>query len=427
MPGTALTGSRIREQRVLQGLRQADVALRAGISASYLNLIEHNRRRVGGDVLARLAQALGLEAELLEAGAEAGLIEDLRAAVAAGVSGNVAELDRAEEFVGRFPGWAALLAAQHRRSAQLERAVEALNDRMTHDPHLSATLHDVLSALSSVRSTAGILAETEDIDAEWRARFHANLHSDAERLAAGAQALVAYLDRAGEPVEGIASPQEELEAWLDLWGWHLAEIEAGDAQALEGQILGLASAAARVLARAWVAQARRDAAALPLVAFRAALAELGPDPALLAQRFGVGMLPVFRRLAMLPGLRFGLVICDGSGTMVFRKAIEGFALPRFGAACPLWPVYTALSRPMSAVAAVVETAGRVPQRFEVRAFCEVSHVGGFGGIELREAAMLIWPAVGGEAAVIGVGSSCRICSRGGCAARREPSILSDSA
>jgi predicted transcriptional regulator len=130
---------------------------------------------------------------------------------------------------------------------------------------------------------------------------------------------------------------------------------------------------------------------------------------------------------MLPGLRFGLVICDGSGTMVFRKAIEGFALPRFGAACPLWPVYTALSRPMSAVAAVVETAGRVPQRFEVRAFCEVSHVGGFGGIELREAAMLIWPAVGGEAAVIGVGSSCRICSRGGCAARREPSILSDSA
>jgi DNA-binding XRE family transcriptional regulator len=48
MERSAFAGSRIRERRVALGLRQAEVALRAGISGSYLNLIEHNRRRIGG-------------------------------------------------------------------------------------------------------------------------------------------------------------------------------------------------------------------------------------------------------------------------------------------------------------------------------------------------------------------------------------------
>ncbi|MDP1576045.1 MAG: helix-turn-helix transcriptional regulator, partial [Cypionkella sp.] len=45
MPISALTGTRLRERRVALGQRQADLAETVGISASYLNLIEHNRRR----------------------------------------------------------------------------------------------------------------------------------------------------------------------------------------------------------------------------------------------------------------------------------------------------------------------------------------------------------------------------------------------
>lgn len=82
MPMTALTGSRVRERRLQLGLRQADLARAAGISASYLNLIEHNRRRIGDEVLARLARALKVEAQTLSAGAEGVLVEDLRAAAA---------------------------------------------------------------------------------------------------------------------------------------------------------------------------------------------------------------------------------------------------------------------------------------------------------------------------------------------------------
>jgi DNA-binding XRE family transcriptional regulator len=48
MAKASMIGSRIRERREMAGLKQADLARRAGISASYLNLIEHNRRRIGG-------------------------------------------------------------------------------------------------------------------------------------------------------------------------------------------------------------------------------------------------------------------------------------------------------------------------------------------------------------------------------------------
>ncbi|MGB5069279.1 MAG: short-chain fatty acyl-CoA regulator family protein, partial [Albidovulum sp.] len=97
----------------------------------------------------------------------------------------------------------------------------------------------------------------------------------------------------------------------------------------------------------------------------------------------------------------------------------------FGAACPLWPLYEALARPMVPIRAVVELAGRVPQRFLTYAFSEPRYPGGFDGPQVVEAMMLILPAPParqeGERAI---GTSCRICPRAACVARREPSILS---
>lgn len=431
MATQALTGSRVRQRRLALGLRQADLARDVAISASYLNLIEHDRRRIGPELLARLSQALGIDEAALALGAENALIEDLRAAaaeVAAAEGDPSAEIARIDEFMARFPGWAGVLAQEHQRCERLEQAVAALNDRIANDPHLSQALHEVLSAVSAVRSTAAILAESEDIEPEWRARFHHNLHGDSERLAAGAEALVAYLDRFDQAAEaGVASPQEEVDGWLAARGWHLAELEAGEDMAKA--VAGLASGAARALAQSWVTQATADVAALPLARFQAALARLGPeseppDPAALAAAFGAPILTVMRRLATLPGAVAGLVICDGSGTLIFRKPVAGFASPRFGAACALWPLYTALGRPMTPVEMRIETVGRGGQRFRVQAFCQPRYPQGFGGPELREAAMLVWPdnsAAGGE--VLAIGSTCRICPREDCPARREPSII----
>ncbi|MFZ1468919.1 MAG: XRE family transcriptional regulator, partial [Paracoccaceae bacterium] len=103
-------------------------------------------------------------------------------------------------------------------------------------------------------------------------------------------------------------------------------------------------------------------------------------------------------------------------------------------ACPLWPLYQALARPMAPVQAQVQTAGPSGARFLALAWCQPHLPRGFSGPELRSAAMLILPdpdprpdprpeARFGE--VLAVGSTCRICPRGDCPARREPSITSE--
>lgn len=420
MPIPVLTGTKLRDRRLAAGLRQAQVAAQAGISASYLNLIEHNRRKVTPEVMERLADALQIDRAALVEGKDAALVEDLRAAAARGGAAG-AEVERVEDFADRFPGWAMLLAALDARGLVLERAVEALNDRMTHDPHLSQSLHELLSSLSAVRATAAILAETPDLEPDWAARFHRNLHQDSERLAAGAEALVGFLD-AGQGIEeqGIAAPQEEVEDWLRGRSWALSDADL--AGGLEEEIARLASSAARSLARAHVDRARADAALLPETAFLAALSETGPDPLALAERFGATPLQAMRRLAGIPAVQAGLVTCDGSGTLTFRKPATGFPLPRFGSACPLWPLYAALGRPMQAFEARVQMAGQSDRRHRVVAWAETRHPQGLRGPELREAAMLILPD-DGAGPVTRIGSSCRVCARGDCPARREPSIL----
>ena len=428
---SALTGTRVRERRLLIGMKQADLARSSGISPAYLNLIEHNRRRVGAELLERLADELGVEGAALAEGAESALVEGLREAASGNATAETPpEIARIEEFVGRFPGWAGLLAAVQGRVVGLERTVETLHERMAHDPYLSASLHEVVSAVTSLRSTAAILAETEEIDPEWRARFHANIFDDSTRLSGAAAALVAYLDAMKENETGLSSPQEQVEAWLERSNYHLAPLERPSPPAAESLIAGvpeLASGAARQLALAHIARYRADAQALPLDAFVQALEEEGPEPAALARRMGTGLSAVLRRLATLPegmGPPVGLVACDGSGTLTFRRPAPGFSLPRHGAACPLWPLYEALLRPSVPVRAEVELAGRVPQRFLTHAFGETSHPGGYDGPQVIAAYMLILPPAGprepGERLI---GPSCRICPRSDCVARREPSIL----
>ncbi len=436
MPRSGLTGSRIRERRMHLGMQQAILARTVGISAAYLNLIEHNRRRIAGKLLNDIARVLSVEPNLLAEGAESGLIDALRDA-AAGPGDRPDGLSRPEDFAGRFPGWAALVAAQHRRILALEHTVEALTDRLTHDPQLAASMHEMLSVVTAIRATAGILAEPGELDPDWQFRFHRNLYEDSRRLAESSQALVEYLDSAddGSGETGLTLPQEELEGWLERRGYHVAELEDGarpqdvleGAQALQG------SPAARSLANDYLTQYSTDALAMPLETFSEAIDELGHDPAALAGRFGCDLAAVFRRLASLPTAPgeagIGLVECDSSGTLTSRKPVEGFALPRFGAACPLWPLYQALARPMTPVRARVEQAGRNAATYLAYAISQPAARPGFDLPQVFRATMLILPEElagrGAEPKILPIGSSCRICPRSGCTARREPSILTD--
>lgn len=468
MPRTALTGTRIRALRTARRIAQVDLARMAGVSPSYLNLIEHNRRRAGPDLLDALARALEVRPETLAEGAETPVLAALDAAAgtrrlpagetapAAQADAPIApERDRIEEFVGRFPGWAGLIADLHARVEAQERAIERLSDRMAHDPNLTEALTEIVSAVTAVQSTAAILAETEDLEPEWRQRFHANIHADSLRLAKAAEALVAWLDTS-DAETGLAAPLEELESWLARRGFHLPELEPSAARAepptgpaaptepaaLLAGAPELASEAGMALGRDWLGRLAGEAAALPAEALVAALsvqlaAGQGLDPGRLALDLGVPPGLVLRRLALLPPLpelpRFGLVLCDGSGSLTFRRPLEGFALPRFGGACPVWPLYEALQQPGRPLRMLVETTGRLPRRFLTFALAAPRDPVRFAPPIAWEAAMLITPALPlvlspSEAtqpapAARPVGAGCRVCTLAACPARREGSLV----
>lgn len=431
MAKPTLTGSRIRGYRLDRGLKQAELAENCGISPSYLNLIEHNRRRIGGALLNRIAAALGADPTILSDGAEAALTTALSAAATAHPEARP-ELDRAEEFAGRFPGWARLIGAQVREAQRLSEVVEALNDRLTHDPFLSASMHDVLSSVTAIRSASAILAGGEEIEPEWQARFHRNILEDSRRLAQSTESLVSYLDAGGDVDRAVSLPQDEVEAWLAERGWWVSELEEGsvdgDADTLAAEADGLSSAAARDILTRFLRRYAEDARAAPRSALYEAVARTDADPTVLAGRFGVSLPVIFRRLAALPPEAFpdaeprGLVACDGSGTLTFRKSVPGFDLPRYGAACPLWPLFQSLQRPMVPLAQSLRMSGRDGRAFAAHAFAEISYPGGMDRPPAVSAWMLLAPtrseAVGGA-----VGTSCRICAEPDCPARREPSLI----
>ncbi len=426
-----LAGTRIRERRVMAGLRQAELAKQVGISGSYLNLIEHNRRRIGGKLLNDIAQALKVEPSLLSEGAEAALLSALR--VAAAETETVApELERGDEFAGRFPGWAALIAEQHRRLRSLEHTAATLTDRLTHDPHLATSVHEMLTMVTAIRSTAGILADTKEIEPEWRNRFHRNLNEDSLRLAEGAEQLVAYLDDAGDASAGLTLPLEEVEAMLGAHKFRfdsLANATQDKLSTFVGNQVQLTSDAARDMAMTVVRQLRADARLLSLDMLQRQLEDGVVDPARIASDIGVPLSTVLRRLAavsddMLP-MPLGLVMCDASGTLMLRKPVEGFAIPRFSGACAKWPLFQALSRPMQALRQTVTMTGRDARRFDCYAVSEPIGTIQLNVAPLYHSYMLIVPLEGSGETEAAVGSTCRVCPLEKCEGRREPSLLAD--
>lgn len=433
MAVAGMAGTRIRQRRLVAGLKQAELAEAAGISPSYLNLIEHNRRRIGGRTLLQIAEALGVEAATLTEGVESELLAALQeAAGEAEAGGDLAqaapELDRIEEFVGRFPGWAGRLADLGRKRDALERTVKALSERLAHDPELSATLHEVISTVTSIRSTASILAETRELEPEWQMRFHRNINEDGARLAEGAEALMRYLEAAPEAGAEVTSPQDEMHAFLERHGFHFPQLEGWGADSrVEPMLAEIDNRAARALARVALTQYLEDARALPREEMASLLEAYGPAPDVIARAAGRPLAQVFRRMATLPEEMVGpvgLIVVDGAGALILRKVVMGFGTPRSGAGCALWPLYEVLGQPARPVQAALLQGDL---RVRALAVAEETVPAGFDNPPLIRAYMLLLPERRAPERVQArpVGVTCRICPIEGCLARREASVLRD--
>ncbi|MGD1925674.1 MAG: helix-turn-helix domain-containing protein [Paracoccaceae bacterium] len=226
----SILGARIRETRRRAGITQSELARRIGISASYLNLIERNKRRIAGPLLVRTAEELGAEISELDGASERRLVETLHeiAHLPALVALEV-ETESTGEMLGRYPGWARALAALARAEHDASQAARQMADRLTHDPFLAETVHRMLSRVAAVRSAVEILTDFDDIEPHQRNRFTGIIRDEAAALTEIGEALATYFEKT-EAADERLTPLDEVEALLESNGNHFAELDAAGAE-----------------------------------------------------------------------------------------------------------------------------------------------------------------------------------------------------
>ena len=208
----AILGTRIRERRRRAGITQSNLAKKIGISASYLNLIERNKRRIAGPMLVKIADALGAELEDLDGASERRLAETLlEIAHLPTLEGLEIEAEGVGELIGRYPGWARALGALARSEHDANRTARSLADRLTHDPFLGETVHHMLSRVAAVRSSIEILTDFDDIEPEQSDRFMRIARDETAALSDIGEALATYLGKI-EAAETALTPIDEVEA-----------------------------------------------------------------------------------------------------------------------------------------------------------------------------------------------------------------------
>ena len=381
----SLTGTRIRQQRGRAGLSQTALARLVGISTSYLNLIEHNKRGIAGKILLSIARELGVPPSTLTEGADSELTTALLEAASAAPD-HAAETFALAEFAGRFPGWSQLLASVYRQNRDQEAVISALSDRLTHDPFLAEGLHLMLSNITAIRSTAEILTSIEDISTEQRNRFDVAIHEESRRLSDATEALIKYFDKETTQNEPSEAPDELSES---------------------------------------------DATSMPLESFLVRALASNYNPSILATEYHTTLHAVFRRLASLKrsGMdapEMGLIITNAAGQTLHRHALSDFPLPRHGNACPLWPVFQGFSQPERPLQDLIELPGGA--QFVTLTIALPRAVTTFGEPPDYQSAMLFvpldqspWLKTSQPARDVGI--SCRICPRENCAARSEETVL----
>lgn len=499
-------GQRIRRRRLELGISQIALAKRVEISPSYLNLIEHDKRLIGGALLGRMSDELGVEQSALSGGAEESLVQEV-GELARTQSLPGLDMASAVTLVAQNPDWArALLALNRKYQGATEQAL-ALSDRLGQDPSLVALSHAILTQITSIRSFAEILEAYPDLDPDERLRFSGIIASESDQLGSDARAMIDLLSGAADTPQA-SSPEKEVD---DFVIWHrnyfaaLEDAAEDLRQTLEGMDdrLGVAIAdlltkkhgititfdgattdgsdtilhlddnapessrrfrQARLLAskefsslldeltdddhlttpasrqRARAALSGYAAAALlfPYEPFLEAAEAERYDIERLAGLFRGSIQQIAQRLVTLrrpdaEGIPFAFLRTDPAGNVSKPFSIPGLRMPRFGGACPLWALYSALSSPERTVAQLA--AMPEGSRFLFVAHRISKPMGGFRAPHATHAIMLGCDAVhagrlvygdglagGGENLAAPVGFNCRSCTRPDCGQRAVPTI-----
>lgn len=210
----AVIGFKIRQQRRLAKITQRALAERVGISAAYLNLIENNKRNIGGQLLHRIADQLGVALELFDGATDRRLVHDL---VDLGSDTLFEEFaltpETAAGLAGQYVPWARALVRLYRSYHDRNEAVTALSDRLSQDPFLGESIHGVLTHVAAIRSASEILEGIDELEAVDRTRFLDIINAESARLSEVSQALAGFFDRERSATRSI-TPADEVDDFL---------------------------------------------------------------------------------------------------------------------------------------------------------------------------------------------------------------------
>ena len=438
-----LIGRTVRRLRTERGLTQQGMAVRLGISASYLNLIEHDQRGLTAALLIKLSQTLGVDLATLSGTAERQVETHLRevftdpllAAEPVGDAENeqlasgspaaaraVLALYRAFR-VARDDSGGIALPSGRRILLPTEEVRDFFNEHANYFPVLEAAAETLTAEL------AVSPAETNHAIAERLRRRH------------GISILVGPLPgalRRYEPETRRLLVSEMLPR--ESRGFHLAfQLALLEAREAVDEMVALAapsSAEAEALIRVAFLNYVAGSVLMPYTAFLTAARALRHDMDALSARFGVSFEQACNRLCSLQrsgecGVPFFFLRVDPAGNGSKRFSAAGFPFARFGGTCPRWVVHSAFTTPgvvrvqvaqlpdgatfLCFARAVEQPATKwgEPAPVHVLAMgCDISHA----------ADMVYSDGLDLEAATVGIGLSCRLCDRPDCRSRAFPPL-----
>ena len=132
-------GAKVRALRRQKNLSQVGLAEKLGVSPSYLNLIENNRRPLPANLLIRLAQLFGVDVHAFATDEDTRLVADLTEAFADPMfeSQDITSVD-VRELAAASPGAARAVLSLYRAYQATRATADDLSSRLTDGEEMSS-------------------------------------------------------------------------------------------------------------------------------------------------------------------------------------------------------------------------------------------------------------------------------------------------